>query len=120
MSTPAKASMTVIWCGLVSLWPLLPTISAQQTEKRVSLIMEVADNQGRYVNGLRSDDFRLIEDGVVQKISRFAEKHDTYVVSYIPKQNPNQGFRRVHVRIVSDHGVYLVRHISGYRPEQRR
>jgi Ca-activated chloride channel homolog len=33
----------------------------------------VTDNKGRYVNGLKPTDFRILEDGIVQKLNTFAE-----------------------------------------------
>lgn len=39
----------------------------------VVLGFTVTDNKGRYVNGLKPKDFRILEDGIVQKISTFAE-----------------------------------------------
>lgn len=39
----------------------------------VVLGFTVTDNKGRYVNGLKPKDFRVLEDGIVQKVSTFAE-----------------------------------------------
>ncbi|HYO81194.1 MAG TPA: VWA domain-containing protein [Bryobacteraceae bacterium] len=39
----------------------------------VVLGFTVTDSKGRYVNGLKPKDFRVLEDGIVQKISTFAE-----------------------------------------------
>jgi VWFA-related protein len=39
----------------------------------VVLGFTVTDNKGRYVNGLKPGDFRILEDGIVQKVSTFAE-----------------------------------------------
>lgn len=39
----------------------------------VVLGFTVTDNKGRYVNGLKPKDFRILEDGIVQKLSTFAE-----------------------------------------------
>ena len=39
----------------------------------VVLSFTVTDSKGRYVNGLKPSDFRVLEDGIVQKISTFAE-----------------------------------------------
>src|SRR5438445_10045184 len=39
----------------------------------VVLGFTVTDSKGRYVNGLKHKDFRILEDGIVQKISTFAE-----------------------------------------------
>ena len=34
---------------------------------------QVQDSKGRYINGLKPSDFRIYEDGILQKISTFAE-----------------------------------------------
>lgn len=39
----------------------------------VVLGFNVTDNKGRYVNGLKPKDFRILEDGIVQKVATFAE-----------------------------------------------
>jgi VWFA-related protein len=39
----------------------------------VVLSFTVTDSKGRYVNGLRPEDFRVLEDGIPQKINTFAE-----------------------------------------------
>ncbi len=39
----------------------------------VVLTFTVTDSRGRYVNGLKSGDFRILEDGISQKIVTFAE-----------------------------------------------
>ena len=39
----------------------------------VVLSFTVTDNKGRYVNGLKPTDFRILEDGIPQKVNTFAE-----------------------------------------------
>jgi Ca-activated chloride channel family protein len=39
----------------------------------VVLSFTVTDSKGRYINGLKPGDFRILEDGIVEKISTFAE-----------------------------------------------
>jgi Ca-activated chloride channel family protein len=39
----------------------------------VVLGFTVTDSKGRYVNGLKPKDFRILEDGIVQKLATFAE-----------------------------------------------
>ena len=39
----------------------------------VVLTFTVTDSRGRYVNGLKPGDFRILEDGISQKIATFAE-----------------------------------------------
>ncbi len=39
----------------------------------VVLSFTVTDNKGRYVNGLKPADFRILEDGIPQKVNTFAE-----------------------------------------------
>ena len=39
----------------------------------VVLTFTVTDSRGRYVNGLKPGDFRILEDGITQKIGTFAE-----------------------------------------------
>ncbi len=61
------------------LW--LPGVAAQEQDRptfrvkvdMVVLSFTVTDSKGRYVNGLRPDDFRILEDGIPQRINTFAE-----------------------------------------------
>ena len=39
----------------------------------VVLSFQVTDNKGHYVNGLKPKDFRILEDGIEQKIATFGE-----------------------------------------------
>jgi Ca-activated chloride channel family protein len=39
----------------------------------VVLSFTVTDSKGKYINGLKPSDFRILEDGIVQKMSTFAE-----------------------------------------------
>ena len=39
----------------------------------VRLSLEVTDARGRYINGLKPGDFRILEDGIPQKIFAFSE-----------------------------------------------
>jgi Ca-activated chloride channel homolog len=39
----------------------------------VVLSFQVTDNKGHYINGLKPKDFRILEDGIPQKIATFAE-----------------------------------------------
>jgi Ca-activated chloride channel homolog len=39
----------------------------------VVLSFQVTDNKNKYINGLKHSDFRIYEDGILQKISTFAE-----------------------------------------------
>jgi len=39
----------------------------------VVLTFQVTDNRGRYVNNLKPNDFRILEDGIPQRIATFAE-----------------------------------------------
>jgi len=63
----------------VALWapPHVPAQDQQPVFRvkvdMVVLSFTVTDSKGRYVNGLKPSDFRILEDGIVQKISTFAE-----------------------------------------------
>ena len=39
----------------------------------VVLTFTVTDSRGRYINGLKPGDFRILEDGIAQKVATFAE-----------------------------------------------
>ena len=39
----------------------------------VVLTFTVTDNRGRYINGLKPGDFRILEDGIVEKVATFSE-----------------------------------------------
>lgn len=99
----------------------LSAASAQQSNKPVRIIFDVTDSKGHYILGLEQQDFRILEDGIVQKIDTFDKGVDpranSYVVTYTPAPNPNRGFRWIEIRIVSDpEKRYRVRAMPGYRP----
>ena len=39
----------------------------------VVLSFTITDNKGHYVNGLKPSDFRILEDGITQKVSTFSD-----------------------------------------------
>lgn len=61
------------------LW--LPRLAGQDQDRpvfrvkvdMVVLSFTVTDSKGRYVNGLKPEDFRILEDGIPQRINTFAE-----------------------------------------------
>ena len=105
-----------LWLGL---FLGVPTSEGEQQDDRVVLTIAVTDNKEHNIDGLQPKDFRIWEDGIVQKIDTFAENEKFYRVTYLPAQNPNEGFRKIEVRIVSaDLGKYRVHHRPGYRPRR--
>jgi Ca-activated chloride channel family protein len=64
---------------LVALLGVAPGLLAQERPvfrvkvDMVVLTFTVTDNKGRYINGLKPGDFRILEDGIVQKIATFTE-----------------------------------------------
>jgi hypothetical protein len=62
----AMGAATVFWAAKAA-------ALAQQRNTPVLLSIEVTDTKGRYINGLQPKDFRIREDGIVQKIHAFAE-----------------------------------------------
>lgn len=66
----------------VSLWTFVPAARAQQKPEEVKFSTEVnmvvlsftvTDSKGKYIPGLQPKDFRILEDGIQQKIATFAE-----------------------------------------------
>lgn len=113
--------MTVgLVAGIVFWVATSPVAQAQQQDDgRVLLSIEVTDSKGHYINGLQPKDFRILEDGIVQELRTLAEKENAYNVTYLPAPNPNEGFRKIEIRIVSDVlGKYRVRSKPGYRPRR--
>jgi VWFA-related protein len=61
------------------------TVFAQETLFKVKvdlvvLTFTVTDSKGKYVNGLKHTDFRVLEDGIVQKLATFAEGNNPPVM----------------------------------------
>lgn len=73
----------VLWTG--ALLTLLTALSAAQDSlatikvnvRLVEVYATVLDHKGKYVDGLRSEDFRILEDGQPQKISIFESNADS-------------------------------------------
>jgi len=100
----------------------LSAARAQDSVKPVQFTFQVMDSKGRHILGLQQKDFRILEDGIVQKIATFEQSNElienSYSVTYTPASNPNRGFRKIEVQIVSDLDKrYRVRSKPGYRPE---
>ena len=62
-------------------------LAAQETKNpvfrtKVDLVVlsfTVTDSKGRYINGLKPGDFRILEDGIVEKVSTFADGNNPAV-----------------------------------------
>ena len=60
-------------------WPRRPFYTRQERpvfRVKVDMVVlgfTVTDSKGKYVKGLKPKDFRILEDGIVQKLSTFAE-----------------------------------------------
>jgi Ca-activated chloride channel homolog len=73
------AAVAVVLAGAFSL--AVPRLRAQEDEQpvfrikvdMVVLSFTVTDNKGRYITGLKPSDFRIMEDGIGQKVTTFAE-----------------------------------------------
>ncbi len=66
--------------GLMLIAGLALPVRAQESDpvfrvdtNLVVLTFTVTDGKGRYVNGLKPSEFRILEDGIVQKIATFSE-----------------------------------------------
>jgi Ca-activated chloride channel homolog len=68
-----------LFCVALLSTVILQAMAAQQTLKvdvdLVNVVLTVQDPAGRFVTGLSSDDFRVYEDGILQKVAVF-EKED--------------------------------------------
>jgi VWFA-related protein len=65
---PAAVSLAVVGIGTAQERPTF-----RVKVDMVVLSFTVTDNKGKYVNGLKPGDFRLLEDGIPQRIATFSE-----------------------------------------------
>lgn len=86
----------------------------------VVLGFNVTDSKGRYVNGLKPNDFRILEDGIVQKVATFAEgnrppvyvREDGTTEPIVTKLSPDErsdAFVGTNVFILFDTSNYMYR-----------
>lgn len=68
------------WIGAIALTLAAVTVIVAQERptfrvkvEMVVLSFTVTDNKGKYVNGLKPENFRLMEDGIPQKVATFSE-----------------------------------------------
>jgi VWFA-related protein len=62
--------------GGASMWLFAQEAGRPVFRVKVDMVVlgfTVTDSKGRYINGLKPKDFRILEDGIVQKINTFAE-----------------------------------------------
>jgi Ca-activated chloride channel homolog len=68
------ASAILLASSVVWLWAQEPKNPVFRTKvDLVVLSFTVTDSKNHYINGLKPGDFRILEDGIVEKISTFAE-----------------------------------------------
>jgi len=58
-------------------------LQAQSDKTFVSVPVIVSDREGRYISGLKKDDFRILQDGKEQKISFFATEDEPVSVALL-------------------------------------
>jgi len=58
-------------------------LRAQSDNTFVSVPVSVSDREGRYISGLKKDDFRILQDGKEQKISFFATEDEPVSVALL-------------------------------------
>ncbi len=86
----------------------------------VVLGFTITDNKGRYVNGLKPKDFRVLEDGIVQKMATFTEgnkppllvKEDGSTEPVVAKagdERANDAFVGTNVFVLFDTSNYMYR-----------
>src|SRR5438132_6504287 len=81
MSTSRKRKTLIVICFAAA---LAGPVSGQQNTLRVDVRLvnvyaTVIDSNGRYVNGLKKEDFRIEEDGKPQTLTHFSQSQDTPV-----------------------------------------
>lgn len=76
-----------------------PSTDFQVNVDMVVVTFTVTDSKGRYVNGLHSEDIRVREDGVVQKIVVFTDGNESRVQ---PFQTPPDAFADAKVFVLFD------------------
>lgn len=59
------------------------TVPAQSDKTFVSVPVSVSDREGRYISGLKKDDFRILQDGKEQKVSFFATEDEPVSVALL-------------------------------------
>lgn len=85
-STPGVGTLAALLAGVGAiLWPGGVSVHGQQTQSRegfrfrsavelVNVTATVADRSGRFVSGLRQDDFRVFEDEELQTVTHFSNE----------------------------------------------
>ena len=73
MTTLRLATAAGLVAGIAFWVAKIPVAKAQQQGERVLLRIEVTGSKGHYINGLQPKDFRILDDGIVQKLNTFAE-----------------------------------------------
>jgi VWFA-related protein len=69
-----RLGLLVAACG--GIWLFAQEAKVPVFKSRVDLVVlsfTVTDNKGKYVNGLKPADFRIMEDGIKEKLSTFSE-----------------------------------------------
>ena len=69
------ATASLIAAAGAGLWLFAqePTPVFRSKVDLVVLSFTVTDNKGKYVNGLKPSDFKVMEDGILQKLATFSE-----------------------------------------------
>jgi VWFA-related protein len=105
--------------GLVA---LAQETTFRATVNYVVLTFTVTDSKGRYVNGLKPNEFKILEDGIVQKVNTFAEGNrppvqvmddgtlkPLSVDTPVEEKGPSDAFTGTNVFVLFDTSNYMYR-----------
>ena len=74
--SPGQRTWAACLCGVLAVAAVAIAQDRPLFRVKVDLVVlsfQVTDNKGHYINGLKPKDFRILEDGIPQKIVTFAE-----------------------------------------------
>lgn len=120
------ASLTAILIaaagGFYGLVALAQETTFRATVNYVVLSFTVTDSKGRYVNGLKPNEFKVLEDGIAQKINTFAEGNrppvqvmddgtlkPLNVDTPVEEKGPSDAFTGTNVFVLFDTSNYMYR-----------
>ena len=114
--TLRTAVFTVLFCFLLSVFATAQT--SPGTREVIDVSVLVTESSGRAVTGLGIEDFRVLEDQVLQTITSVKANKlaGDYTISYAPKNTVKDGaWRKVRVEIANVLAPRLkIQHSAGY------
>ena len=104
MTPTSQRAMLLLFLAIAAVAHPQPK-NRKAAPQTLSVEVTITREDGRPVEGLKQQNFRVLADGAPQRISEVKDSHDRYVIIFEPANRAQNGnYRKIKVELVDDTG----------------